>query len=339
MFFNLLTEFPISLLTTVGSAILSNFFSNLLVSIFKTTLVLSISIDFLGLFVLLFPKKLFGLSSTIVVTFCLLNKYPINIPRINTKKNIETINDIINVLISSIVSPYSVCIIDNTPVTILKAQNMHSIQKELRFFIFANKTSYNKYLDDFLVSHKDISHSIFVFFNKAEPMKHSAIARKHPNKWIFFRSLSQNGKHMLFRDLNLLKIFNFKSVFTVPDILDKNIYNNKLAIDFLNFLDKNNIDESIIRHIGSEKFQPPEYFELLKRIRLKKIKYYHKNKCLSSGLWIYLYIKNKYPKHPITLIGFTGDVDPSVHEPIVEKNYIIGEHLWNKNCELFDCIV
>jgi len=216
---------------------------------------------------------------------------------------------------------------------------MDIYKKDCRFFIFANKRSYNKYLDDFLVSHKDIGNSIFIFFNKAEPLKHSAVSRKHPNKWIFFRSLSTNGRYMMFRDLNLLNLFDFKGIFTVPDILDKNIYKNNLAIDFIDFLEKNNIDGSLIRHIGSEKFQPTEYFQLMKRISLKKIKYYHKNKCLSSGLWIYLYIKNKYPRYPITLIGFTGDVDPSIHEPIVEKNYIIGEHLWNKNCELFDCIV
>ena len=216
---------------------------------------------------------------------------------------------------------------------------MYSTQKELRFFIFANKTSYHKYLDDFLVSHKDISHSIFVFFNKAEPLKHSAIARKHPNKWIFFRSLKAEGQDLMFRDLNLLKLFKFKSVFTVPDILDKNLHNNKLAMYFIDFLEKNDIDVSIVRHIGSEKFQPKEYFQLIKRINLKKAKFYHKNKFLSSGLLIYIYLKHKYPKNPITLIGFTGDVDPKVHEPIVEKNYIVQEHLYNKNCELFDCIV
>lgn len=213
-------------------------------------------------------------------------------------------------------------------------QSTRTTKKEPHFFIFANRDSYKDDLDHFLMNHKDIDNSIFVFFNNGEPFKHSVIAQNHENKWIFFRSLKKGHNQLAFRDLSLLEQYNFTKIFTIPDVLTEQMLSKEITKDFLLFIDEHNIDPKTISHIGSTKRQSQTYHDLNQRINRRK-KPYHDNKFLSSGTWIYIYIRQNYPNSKITLLGFNSKIDSVVHDPGVERQFLIFESV-QRRCEMFD---
>lgn len=209
------------------------------------------------------------------------------------------------------------------------------VKSHPHFFIFANKQSYSRGLEDYLTTHKEIDNSIFVFFNMGEPFKHSEIARSHKRKWIFFRSIRKSGNQFDYRNLELLKEYDFEKIFVIPDILTTKNISSQPTKRFIEFIEANNINAKAISHIGPDSQQPKDYHELNERLNRDKKKPYYQDKFLSSGTWIYIYLRAAYPESGITLIGFTSRIDPVIHEPSVERKFLILESLERK-CDMFD---
>lgn len=218
--------------------------------------------------------------------------------------------------------------------TILVDYNPNNIS---RFFIFANReiSIYGNDLDKFLYNHPDYrKNSVVILFNNAVPLEFSSVAN-FTRKWIFFRCLSEGqSKNIFFRDVNLLQKHTFEKFFVLPDILLKEKNEKVFVKVFLENLYKNNIDISLLSHTNTWKNN--EHSMLLDRINYG-IKHYHRKKDLSSGLWTYIYLKEKYQNAKFTLIGFNCDINPETHSPEMEKKYIMQEQFFNNELELFKC--
>jgi hypothetical protein len=166
--------------------------------------------------------------------------------------------------------------------------------------------------------------SVSVFFNTAQPIIQSSFISEHARKWIFFRCLARNEKYgNFFRDLDLLGSHHFEKFFFIPDFLHPQYRNKNFVVPTIDYLVSKQIDISNLSHLS---LFDGEELSLVK-------KNYDPKKTLSSGFWIYLYLRGLYPTATFTLVGYNSVIDPAFHDPSFEKAYILC-HLQNKLCRL-----
>lgn len=200
--------------------------------------------------------------------------------------------------------------------------------KKYHFFLFANRPKNNN-LNEILSNNKNYhkSNAISVFFNTAEPLKYCSEAIKSKEKWIFFRLLAMNEKYgNFFRDLDLLNIYYFSKFFFIPDMLDPQFRNKNFMFPTIDYLLSKNIDIKNLHHFG-----------LFDSDKLKYIKkHYPKNPdnkgTMSSGLWVYLYLKGEYPESDFTLVDYTFNIDPKYHSPGFEQGFFCNE-IFSGHCD------
>ena len=208
---------------------------------------------------------------------------------------------------------------------------INELHKPKRFFIFANRYQY-RYgdLDDFLYSHPDYNEqSIFVLFNLGLPLQWFESVSSFKRKWICFRLLNKGGHRggYTYRNLELLNDFNFERFYYLHDSLT-------FCDVFFRLLEEYNIDISNLRHFGS---MSKEHHLLNDKLKQLKKPYCTPQK-ISTGLWTYIYLKDRYPDSQFTLIGFNADISPQSHSPNTEQQYLLREMYFNKNLETFRCI-
>lgn len=216
---------------------------------------------------------------------------------------------------------------------ILKTRYKNFIVKENQkvqnnFYLLANNTSISNF--DFLESTNFYDpDSICVLFNNAYPLTLNSNIRNHQNKWIFFRSLSKIVNNTYYRDLSLLDSCDFTRFYFVPELLDSEKYKN---VDYfqntIQYLKKHNINLSKLHHM-----------DIFESDELRSVRKYYTSikKTLSSGLWIYLYLKYSFPLSKITLVGYNLNVNTNFHDSSFEYGYILSEIL-NKKCEHINCL-
>lgn len=201
------------------------------------------------------------------------------------------------------------------------------------FFLFANSNkceNIHKYL---LSDHNfNSDNSVVVLFNMGLPLTHYQSVADHPHKWIFFRMLGNpqnNGS--IFRDLSLLNTYRFDKFFFIPDFLDPNTrvrlrYRQPFYNSTIDYLVDHHIDIDRLSHIG---LFDPDILAATKKL-------YTENKTISSGLWIYLYLKGKYPKSTFTLLGYSAEISEQYHDPSFEKAFLLSQILSNQ-CDCLSC--
>lgn len=199
---------------------------------------------------------------------------------------------------------------------------------EPKFYLVANNTEINNY--EFLkdTGFYDVN-STCILFNSAYPLTITSDIQNHSNKWIFFRSLSSIRENIFYRDLSLLEKFHFERYYFIPDIFDYAKYKNRdYFLSTVTQLHDKNISLSRIHHMDI--FESHEF---------RTVKKYCKNinKTISSGLWIYLYIKNKYPSSHITLVGYSANINTQFHDSSFEYGYLLSEIL-NNRCSHIKCL-
>lgn len=191
------------------------------------------------------------------------------------------------------------------------------------FFLFANREKNNKteialyrnnsFLDE---------NSICIIFNTGKPLKHYPVVGSHPNKWLFFRLLSNDKKYgHFFRNLDLLSEYVFQKYFFIPDILDPEFRSKNFLIPTIDYLISKKIDLTNLSHFS---IFSSEILTEAKRIYPKN------NKSLgtmSSGLWVYLYLRGQYPNAEFTIIDYTADIDQKYHNVFFEKGFWASEIL------------
>lgn len=200
------------------------------------------------------------------------------------------------------------------------------------FFIFANRLK-DKYgdLDNFLYNHKDYnSNSVFVLLNKAEPLVFDSVASFN-RKWIFFRVLSNTTvskyRIMTFRDPSLLTQYNFEYYGCLPDSGEPyKIFRN--TISSLN-VSPNNLYPYSLEYNDTHHY----YVHRLK----KNVPPWAKQKTLSSGLWLYVHLKQMFSNAKFTFIGFNAHISPKFHNADVEKELLL-EIFQTDNVEQYNCI-
>lgn len=194
-------------------------------------------------------------------------------------------------------------------------------------FIFANNLE--KEIDDtyFLNFRNFLSkNNTLVFMNTAVPLVKSNYLANHDNKWIFFRIMARYKKYgSFFKDMDLLKKFQFTKYFFIPEPFDKKWQSLNFFIPTMNELCDKNIDVNNFCHMSL--FDGPE-LSMVKKI-------YPKNKTMSSGLWIYLYLKYHYNDSRFYLVNFTSKIDPKFHSSEFESAYLCSEYM-NDACVLLE---
>lgn len=201
---------------------------------------------------------------------------------------------------------------------------------QIHFYLFANRKD-NTNLDKVLSGCDDYAseNSISVFFNTAEPLKCSKIASESKHKWIFFRLLAMDKKYgHFFRDLDLLKSYHFDKFFFIPDLLDPKYRKKNFLVPTIDYLVSNNIDISNLNHFSL--FDSDEFIQIKKFYSNDNT-----NVTMSSGLWIYIYLKYKYPGSIFTLIDYTFNISPTYHSPEFERGFFISEIISNR-CSLIN---
>jgi hypothetical protein len=191
------------------------------------------------------------------------------------------------------------------------------------FFLFAN-TERNEKTEIALREDKGFKEnkSICIIFNTGNPLKHYPIVEAHPNKWLFFRLISKGKNNgYFFRDLNLLSKNFFQKFFFIPDILDPEFRSGNFLIATVDYLISQKIDIKNLCHFSL--FDPKILSETKKR--------YPKNSnnlgTMSSGLWIYIYLRGQYPDAKFTIVDFTATVDDDYHNSFFEKGFWTSEIL------------
>jgi hypothetical protein len=191
------------------------------------------------------------------------------------------------------------------------------------FFLFANREKNNK-TEIALSKHRDFhSHdSVCIIFNTGNSLTNYSIVKSHPNKWLFFRLLSKDKKYgHFFRNLDLLSEYIFQKYFFIPDILDPEFRSGNFLIPTIDYLISKNIDLTNLCHFSI--FSS----EILTGVK----KRYPKNSkglgTMSSGLWVYLYLRGQYPKARFTIVDYTGDIDREYHNAFFEKGFWASEIL------------
>jgi len=198
------------------------------------------------------------------------------------------------------------------------------------FYLFANRKD-NTRLDKLLDNCDDYAseNSISVFFNTAEPLKCSKIVNESKHKWIFFRILAMDKKYgHFFRDLDLLKSYYFDKYFFIPDLLDPKYRKKNFVVPTIEYLVSNNIDTSNLNHFSL--FDSNEFIQIKKFYSSSNV-----NITMSSGLWVYLYLKYKYPKSIFTLVDYTFNINSTYHSPEFEKGFFISE-IMSGRCALIN---
>jgi hypothetical protein len=198
------------------------------------------------------------------------------------------------------------------------------------FYLFANRKDCSN-IDKVLKNCSDYAseNSISIFFNTAEPLKFSKIARESKHKWIFFRLLAMDKKYgYFFRDLDLLKNYCFDRYFFIPDLLDPKYKKKNFLVPTIDYLLANNIDITKLNHFSL--FDSKEFITVKKCYPNN-----NENVTMSSGLWIYLYLKYKYPGSIFTLLDYTFNISTKYHSPEFEKGFFMSEIVANR-CELID---
>lgn len=196
------------------------------------------------------------------------------------------------------------------------------------FFIFAN-TEYSENTEKKLwqspifLSQK----SICILFNLAKPLSHYSIVEKHANKWIFFRLLANNENNTYFRNLDLLTLYNFQKFFFIPDIYESIYFGPKkeAMLETLTYIKEKNIDITKMNHM-----------DINDHSMLSSLKRYYPRidgkGTMSSGLWVYLYLKTKYPSAKITLVDYAMTMESIYHNSLFEQGFLVSEIL-NNQCE------
>lgn len=218
-----------------------------------------------------------------------------------------------------------------------RSKNMFNIfvkpKNVKHFFLFAN-SDHSENIQQFLMQSQEF-HSIYstsILFNAGLPLDYYPAVANHGCKWIFFRMMGNTQNYSnIFRDLSLLKKYQFDKFFFIPDFLDPstraaNRYRKPFYYPTMDYLVSNNIDTSHLSHIGL--FDPD--------ILAKTKQLYTTNKTLSSGLWIYLYLKGKYPNSTFTLLGYSSDLNEQYHDSSFEKAFLLSQILTNQ-CNSVSC--
>jgi len=201
-----------------------------------------------------------------------------------------------------------------------------------RFFIFANRLK-NKYgdLDNFLLHHPDYNNAVYILLNTAEPLSFSSVI-EFPKKWIFFRVLSDTSnirkRTLIFRDLTLLQKYDFEQFGALPD-------QDEPYQVFLDRIKELNIDNTRLYPYRLSFNQ--EHFHLVHKLNFN-VKPWAKQKTLSSGLWLYIHLKERYPLSSFTFVGFNGNIGSQFHNPSAEQQYL-KELFMSKNVETHNCIM
>jgi hypothetical protein len=204
---------------------------------------------------------------------------------------------------------------------------MTSIELLSNIFIFANNLekdicdSYFENFDNFLSKNNAL-----IFFNRAIPLIKSNYLSHHSNKWLFFRLLANHKNYnSFFYDLGLLKNFQFTKYFFIPEPFEQKWQNRNFFIPTINELHNRGIDIKNFCHMSL--FDGPE-------LRMVK-KIYPKNKTISSGLWLYLYLKYHYSTSKFYLVNFNSKVNSDFHSPEFESAYLCSEYM-NNACTLLE---
>jgi hypothetical protein len=199
---------------------------------------------------------------------------------------------------------------------------------EKKFYLIANNT---KILDYSFLNNTNFfdENSICILFNNAYPLTINEQIKNHGNKWIFFRSLSMIQNETYYRDLSLLQNYFFEKYYFIPEILDSIKYKNKDYFwSTISYLKEKNISLSELHHMDI--FESEEF-------RIVRKYYSRIKKTISSGLWVYIYIKNKYPRSEITLVGYDLCVNSAFHDVSFEYGYILSDILSNR-CKQIKCL-
>lgn len=196
------------------------------------------------------------------------------------------------------------------------------------FFIFAN-TEYSESTEKKLWKSSAFlsQQSICVLFNLAKPLNYYDIVNKHTNKWIFFRLLANKDNDINFRNLDLIDLYDFKKFFLIPDIYDPIYFGPKkqAMLDTLSYIKEKRIDITKMNHM-----------DINDNKALSSLKDHYPltdNKgTMSSGLWVYIYLRTKYPLSRITLIDYALNMNSIYHNSVFEQGFMLSEIL-NKRCE------
>jgi hypothetical protein len=216
--------------------------------------------------------------------------------------------------------------------------NKKKNRDQSHFFLFANR-EYNKSIEHLLLDDPYFLHSqsISVFFNTGKPIQHYPIVQSHNNKWIFFRLLAKNHEYnTYFRDLKLLLNYDFQKYFFIPDLIDPNYKDKNYTDVTTEYLLKNNID---LKNLGHLSLFDSEELSKIKNNYPNKSDEQNKKLTMTSGFWVYLYLRNHYPDASFTLVDYGLNFSSNYHSPNFEKGYILSDIL-NKRCRYlgFDII-
>lgn len=190
------------------------------------------------------------------------------------------------------------------------------------FFLFANNRTKDSDVETLLWSNPDFlsTQSICILFNTACVLDQYPVVQQHKSKWIFFRLLAMHEKYGThFRDLDLLAKYKFDKFYFLPDMLDP-VYQNKYFMKpTIDYLLSKNIDIGRLSHLN-----------LIDNTEISLIKStYPKNEdnigTMSTGLWVYLYLKYTYPKSIITLVNYTMNISEDYHSANFEKGFLLSE--------------
>ena len=191
------------------------------------------------------------------------------------------------------------------------------------FFLFANREKNDK-TEIALYKNRSFQdiRSVCIIFNTGSSLTHYPIIKSHPNKWLFFRLLSKDKKYgYFFRNLDLLSEYVFQKYFFIPDILDPEFRSKNFLIPTIDYLISKKIDLTNLSHFSI--FSSEILTEAKKR--------YPKNSkglgTMSSGLWVYLYLRGQYPNAEFTIVDYTGDIDREYHNAFFEKGFWTSEIL------------
>ena len=207
------------------------------------------------------------------------------------------------------------------------------------FYLFANNHNNNNLISSKLTDEYLSEDSIAVYFNRGIPLNECQKVKQQKNRWIFFRCMGNKqyyGSH--FANLDILKKYHFDKYYFIPDVIDykyftyrKSKFNTEkkispYSIETIEYLYKNNIDIKNLSHLSI--FEGEE----MRHLKNTYPKISQRIGNLSSGLWIYIYLKSQYPGSNFTLVNYSAEITPKYHSPEFEKGYLLSEILNNPKC-------
>lgn len=195
-------------------------------------------------------------------------------------------------------------------------------QPKQHFFLFANNTIKDERIEKMLWSSSDFlsKQSICILFNTACALEQYPVVQKHQQKWIFFRLLAMHQKYGThFRDLDVLNRYIFTKFYFLPDMLDPKYHDKYFMKPTMEYLLNSNIDISRLCHLN-----------LIDHPAIRTIKnIYPKNSnsvgTMSTGMWVYLYLRYAYPSAMITLVNYTMDIGADYHSSAFERGFLFSE--------------